>query len=178
MSNWAVSARLKSTDAGYRQGEKLTGKEQEPELEITEEHRGREEEHVNWEQENKEADSGATGTEQVWWNSHEERQSLAWVTPAAPKVMKERARGGTPQRWGEEGEIQDAGKGISEASGALRRFVECFICAPLLLNWFYSIAAGYFHLTLKGACLAHLACLCCKLMPHTCIDVKLSYCKM
>ncbi len=117
MSNWAVSARLKSTDTGYRQGEKLTGEEQEPELEITEEHRGREEEHVNWEQENKEADSGATGTEQVWWNSHEERQSLAWVTPAAPKVMKERARGGTPQRWGEEGEIQDAGKGISEASG-------------------------------------------------------------
>ncbi len=37
--------------------------------------------------------------------------------------MKERARGGTTERWGEEGGILDASKGVSQASGALRRFV-------------------------------------------------------
>ncbi|KAL1281744.1 hypothetical protein QQF64_000547 [Cirrhinus molitorella] len=44
---------------------KTTGEEQEPELEVREEHRGRGEEHVNWQQENKEVNSGAIGTEQV-----------------------------------------------------------------------------------------------------------------
>jgi len=48
--------------------------------------------------------------------------------------MKKRARGEKPQRWGEEGEIQDADKDISEFLGALRRFVECFICGLLLLD--------------------------------------------
>jgi len=44
---------------------KLTGEEPEAELDITEEHRTQGEEHVNWEQENKEEDSGAIGTDQV-----------------------------------------------------------------------------------------------------------------
>ncbi len=77
-------------------GWKLTGVQQE--LEITGTQRTRRRPWTG----NKGADWCATGTEQVWWNSHEERQSLAWVTPAAPKVMKERARGGTTERWEEE----------------------------------------------------------------------------
>ncbi len=48
MSNWAARARITSTDAGYQQAEKLTGVQQE--LEITGEHRGREEDRVDWEQ--------------------------------------------------------------------------------------------------------------------------------
>lgn len=94
--------------------------------------RGREE-HVNWEQENKEEDSGAIGTDQVWWNSHEERQSLAWVTPAGPKVMrkereKERHR---------DGQKEERYKTLARAFVKSWEHWEglCFICGLLLSDW-------------------------------------------
>lgn len=93
----------------------------------------RREEHVNWEQENKEEDSGAIGTDQVWWNSHEERQSLAWVTPAGPKVMRKERE----EQRHRDGEKKERYKTLARAFVKPWEHWEglCFICGLQLLDW-------------------------------------------